>query len=89
MLDSDLVLGPVTGTYCSLFQKELSNIPIITPSLFNQTRRITRLNLSVTNYKSAIKTAMTDRQPVELTHGFLLVYKILLKMQCTPNFHRM
>ena len=40
MLDGDLVLGPVTGTYYSLFQNEISDIQIVTPSLFNQTRRI-------------------------------------------------
>ena len=42
MLDGDLVLGPVTGTYYSLFQKEISNIPTVTPSLFNQTRTTIR-----------------------------------------------
>ena len=55
MLDGDLVLGPVTGTYYSLFQKKISNISTVTPSLFNQTRRITRHNVSVTRYKSIIK----------------------------------
>ena len=55
MLDGDLVLGPVTGTYYSLSQKEISNISTVTPSLFNQTRRITRHNVSVTRYKSVIK----------------------------------
>ena len=54
MLDGDLVLGPVTGTYYSLFQKEISNKPTVTPSLFHQTRRITRHNVSVTRYKSVI-----------------------------------
>ena len=34
MLDGDLDLGPVTGTYYSLFQKEISNIPTVTPTLF-------------------------------------------------------
>ena len=55
MLDGDFVLGPVTGTYYSLFQKEISNISKVTPSLFNQTRRITRHSVSVTRYKSVIK----------------------------------
>ena len=55
MLDGGLVLGPVTGAYYSLFQKEISNIPTVTPSLFNQTRRITRHNVSVTRYKSVTK----------------------------------
>ena len=64
MLDGDLVLGPVTGAYYSLFQKEMSNIPTVTPSLFIQTRRITRHNATVTRYKSAINTTMTGRQPV-------------------------
>ena len=56
MLDGDLVLGPVSDTFYSLFQKEISNIPTVTPSLFTQTRRITRHNISVTRYKSVIKT---------------------------------
>ena len=55
MLDGDLDFGPVTGTYYSLFQKEISNIPTVTPSIFNQTRRITTHNASVTRYKSVIK----------------------------------
>ena len=55
MLDGDLHLGPVTGTFYSLFQKEISNISTVTPSLFTQTRRITRHNVSVTRYKSVIK----------------------------------
>ena len=55
MLDGDLVLGPVTGTYYSSFEKEISNIPTVIPSLFNQTRRITRYNISVTGYKSVIQ----------------------------------
>ena len=55
MLDGDLVLGPVTGTYYSLIQKEISNIPTVTPSLFNQTCRITRHNVSVTGYKIVTK----------------------------------
>ena len=55
MLDGDLDLGPVTGTYYRLFEKEISNIPTVTPSLFNQTRRITTHNVSVTRYKSVIK----------------------------------
>ena len=55
MLDGDFVLGPITGIYYSLFQNEISNIPIVAPSLFNQTRRITRHNVSVTRYKSVTK----------------------------------
>ena len=55
MFDGDLVLGPITGTYYSLFQKEISNIPTFTPSLFNQTRRITRHNVSVARYESVVK----------------------------------
>ena len=55
MLDGDLGLGPVTGTYYSLFQKEISNIPTVTPSLFSLTRRTTRHDFSVTRYKSVIK----------------------------------
>ena len=55
MLDGGLVLGPVTSTYYSLFQKEINNIPTVTPSLFNQTRRITGHNVSVTGYKNVIK----------------------------------
>ena len=70
MLDGDLHLGPVKGTYYSLFQKEISNIPTVTPSLLNQTRRITRHNVSVTRYKSVIKTAMTGRQPVLFLSDF-------------------
>ena len=42
MLNGDLLLGPFTGTYYSLLQKEISNIPTFTPSLFNQTCRTTR-----------------------------------------------
>ena len=69
MLDGDLV--PVTGTYYSLFLKEISNIPTVTPSLLNQTCRMTRHNVSVTRYKSVIKkTAMTGRQPVVLIRYF-------------------
>ena len=33
MLDGDLVLGPVTDTCYSLFQKVIGNIPTVTPSL--------------------------------------------------------
>ena len=51
MLDGDLDLGPVTGTYYSLFQKEISNIPTVTLSLFNQTRRITRHNIRLQDIK--------------------------------------
>ena len=55
MLDGDLDLGPVTGTYYSLLQKEINDIPTVTPSLLTQTRRITRHNVSVTRYKSVVK----------------------------------
>ena len=55
MLDGDLVLGPVTGTYYNLFQKEISNISTVTPGIFFQTRRITGHTISVTRYKSVIK----------------------------------
>ena len=34
MLDGDLVLGPVTDTYYSLFLNEISNIPTVTRSFF-------------------------------------------------------
>ena len=54
MLDGDLDLGPVTGTYYSLFQKEISNISTVTPSLFNKTRRINWHNVSVTRYESVL-----------------------------------
>ena len=67
MLDGNLVLGPVTGTNYGLFQNEISKIPTVTSSLFNQNRRITRHNVSVRRYKSVIKTAMTGRQPVEIS----------------------
>ena len=77
MLTGDLVLGSVTDTYYSLFQKEIRKILTVTPSLFNQNHRISRHNISVTRYKSVIKkTATTGHQPVELTsHGpfFLLL----------------
>ena len=36
MLVGDLVLGSVTGTYYSLFQKLIRRMPTVTPSLFNQ-----------------------------------------------------
>ena len=55
MLDGDLVLGSVTGTYHSLFQKIISKKPKVTPSLFYQNHRITRHNITVTRYKSVIK----------------------------------
>ena len=70
MLDSGLVLGPVTGTYYSLFQKDISNIPTFTPSLFNQTRRITRHNIPVTRYKSVRKNGH-DWSPVSMPMGAL------------------
>ena len=65
MLDGDLDLGAVKGTYYSLFQKEISIIQTVNPSLFTQTRRITRHNVSVTRYKIVTKTAMTGRQPID------------------------
>ena len=62
MPDGDLFSGPVTGKYNCLFQREISNIPTVTPTLCHQTRRITRHNVSVTRYKSVIKkTAMTGQ----------------------------
>ena len=64
MLAGDLVLGSVTGTYYSLFKKEINKIPTVTPSLFGQNHRIIRHHISVTRYKSVIKTATTGRQPV-------------------------
>ena len=70
MLDGDFDLGSVTGTYYSLFQKEISNIPTVTPSLCIQTRRITRHNVSVTRYKSVIKNGH-DWSPASI--GFKLV----------------
>ena len=72
MLDGDLVLGPVTGTYYSLFQKEISNISTVTPSLFNQTCRITRHNVSVTRYKSVIKNGH-DWSPASTTERFSII----------------
>ena len=64
MLVDDLVLGPVTGTYYCLFQKEISKIPTVTPSLFHQNHRFSRHNVSATKYKSVIKMSTTGRQPV-------------------------
>ena len=65
MFAGDLDLGPVTGTYYGLFQKGISNIPTVTPSLFNQTRRITGHNVSVTIYKSVIKNGL-DWSPASM-----------------------
>ena len=76
MLGGDLDLGPVTGTYYSLFQKEINNISTVTPSLFTQTRKITRHNVSVTRYKSVIKAVMTGRQPVHVTSQQIRVHEI-------------
>ena len=76
MLDGDLVLGPFIRTYYSLFQKVISNIPTLTPSLFNQTRKLTRHNVSVTRYQSVIKkkkTAMTGRQLEYLKYANIFV----------------
>ena len=87
MLDGGLVLGPVTGTCYSLFQNEISNIPTFTPSLFNQTRRITRLNVPVTRYKSVIKnghdwspasTALTKLKPIWRDNNIFLGSKVKL-----------
>ena len=64
MLAGGLVSGSVAGTYYSLFQKEISKISTVTPSLFGQNHRITRHHISVTRYKNVIKTATTGRQPV-------------------------
>ena len=66
MLAGDLVLGSVTGTVYSVFQKEISKIPTVTPKLFDQNHRITRHHILVTRYKSVIKTATTGRQPVHV-----------------------
>ena len=64
MLSGELVLGPVIGTYYSLFQKEISKIPTATPSLLDQNHKISRHNISVTKYKSVIKKVTSGRQPV-------------------------
>ena len=48
MLAGDFVSGSVTGTHYSLFQKEISKIPTVTPSLFDQNHRIIRHHISVT-----------------------------------------
>ena len=69
MLDGDLYLGLVTGTYYSLFQKEISITPTVTPSLFTQTRRNTRHNVSVTRYKSVIKNGH-DWSPASIVFIF-------------------
>ena len=69
MLHGDLDLGPVTGTYYSLFQKETSNIPTVTPSLFNQTRRITRHNVSVSRYKSVINQSAAGAGGLGIIRG--------------------
>ena len=52
LLVGDLVLGSVTGTYFSLFQKLIRRMPTVTPSLLNQNiesldtilRSVTRLS---------------------------------------------
>ena len=75
MLVGDLVLGPVTGTYHSLFQKEISNIPTVTSSLFNQIRRSNRHNVSVTRYTSVIKNGH-DWSPV--SRDFSVKSKLIL-----------
>ena len=76
MLDGDLVLGSVTGTYYSLFQKEISNIPTITPSLFNQTRRITKHDVPVTRYESVMKNGQ-DWSPASTVPIKFLILKHL------------
>ena len=78
MLDGGLVLGPVTGTYYSLFQKGISNILTFTPSPFNQTRRITRHNVSVTRYKSVMKNGH-DWAPASKVPGDILDYRPLTR----------
>ena len=65
MLAGGIVSGSVTGTYNSLFQKEISKIPTVTRSLLRKNHRITRHHISVTRYKTVIKTATTGRQPVQ------------------------
>ena len=69
MLDGGLVLGPVTGTYYSLFQNEISNIPTVTPCLFNQIRRITGHNVSVTRYKSVINQSAAGAGGLGIIRG--------------------
>ena len=71
MLDSDLDLGPITGTCYNLFQKEIRNIPTVTPSLFYQTRRIAGHNVSVTRYKSVIKNGH-DWSPASIVCSYFL-----------------
>ena len=51
IFDGDLALGPVTGTYYILFQKEISNILTVTPSLINQTHRIITHNFRLQDIK--------------------------------------
>ena len=80
MLDGGLVLGPVTGTYYSLFQKEISNIPTFTPCLFNQTRRITRHNVSVTRYKSVMKNGH-DWSPASTVCANALLFQYIEEPQ--------
>ena len=75
MLAGGLVSGSVTGTYYSLFQKEISKIPTVTPSLFAQNHRITRHHILVTRYKNGIKTAATGRQPVNGVTSFSRIEK--------------
>ena len=78
MLEGDLVSGSVTGTYYCLFQKQISNIPTVNPGLFNQTRRITGHNVSVTRYKSVIRNGH-DWSPANIVlslvqNHFICVY---------------
>ena len=87
MLDGDLHLGPATGTYSSLFKKKKknSNIPTVTPSLFTETRRITRHNVSVTRYKNVIKTAMTGRQPIKKQKKSGILCTVARKLSRRPT----
>ena len=84
MLDGDLDLGPVTGTYYSPFQKEISNIPTITLSLLNQTRKITGHNVSVTKYKSVIKNGH-DWSPASIDVAYLRGQVTLVLQPITSN----
>ena len=55
-------------------KKEISNIPTFTPSLFNQTRRITRHIVSITRYKSIIKKTGHDWSPASTSFVPVLVH---------------
>ena len=47
-------------------KREISNIPTVTPTLLNQSRRISIRNVSVTRYKSVIKNG-NDWSPASNT----------------------